>query len=75
MTSRVPTPTSTYVDLVWTGPPYNRIKFLELMHHSAMVHAVTVVGDTFRTLFAAPGSNFEMRITFLMGEHGDLDRL
>jgi radical SAM superfamily enzyme YgiQ (UPF0313 family) len=37
-------PTSTFADLIRTGIPLNRAKFLELMHHPAMKKVTTVVG-------------------------------
>jgi radical SAM superfamily enzyme YgiQ (UPF0313 family) len=37
-------PTSTFADLVRTGMPLNRAKFLELMRHPALKKATTVVG-------------------------------
>jgi radical SAM superfamily enzyme YgiQ (UPF0313 family) len=37
-------PTSTFVDLVRTGPPLNRVNFLRLMRHPAMKEATVVVG-------------------------------
>jgi radical SAM superfamily enzyme YgiQ (UPF0313 family) len=37
-------PTSTFVDFIRSGPPYNRVKFLQLMRHPAMKKVTTVVG-------------------------------
>jgi radical SAM superfamily enzyme YgiQ (UPF0313 family) len=37
-------PTSTFVDMVRTGPPYNRIKFLELMKTLSRMNVKVVVG-------------------------------
>jgi radical SAM superfamily enzyme YgiQ (UPF0313 family) len=37
-------PTSTFVDLVRTGPPLNRVKFLELLRKPVMKHVTVVVG-------------------------------
>jgi radical SAM superfamily enzyme YgiQ (UPF0313 family) len=37
-------PTSTFVELLRKGAPYNRVKFLELMHHPVMKKVTTVVG-------------------------------
>jgi radical SAM superfamily enzyme YgiQ (UPF0313 family) len=37
-------PTSTFADLVRTGMPLNRAKFLDLMRHPAMKKVTTVVG-------------------------------
>jgi radical SAM superfamily enzyme YgiQ (UPF0313 family) len=37
-------PTSTFVELLRIGPPYNRVKFLELMKHPVMRNVTTVVG-------------------------------
>lgn len=37
-------PTSTFADLIRTGIPLNRAKFLELIHHPVMKNAITVVG-------------------------------
>ena len=37
-------PTSTFVDMVRTGPPYNRIKFLELMKTLSGMDVKVVVG-------------------------------
>jgi radical SAM superfamily enzyme YgiQ (UPF0313 family) len=37
-------PTSTFADLIRTGIPLNRAKFLELMRHPAVREATTVVG-------------------------------
>jgi CubicO group peptidase (beta-lactamase class C family) len=48
---------------------------LEVIFRNTKMTAEHLHYDTFRTLFFAPGSNFEMRITFLMDEHGDIDRL
>ncbi len=37
-------PTSTFIDFIRTGPPYNRVKFLQLMQHPLMEQVTTVVG-------------------------------
>lgn len=37
-------PTSTFVDMVRTGPPYNRVKFLELLKNLAKMNINVVVG-------------------------------
>jgi radical SAM superfamily enzyme YgiQ (UPF0313 family) len=37
-------PTSTFVDIARTGPPYNRLKFLELMRNPALKKVTTIVG-------------------------------
>ena len=37
-------PTSTFVDIARTGPPYNRIKFLELMKNPHLADLTTIVG-------------------------------
>ncbi|HWQ19033.1 MAG TPA: radical SAM protein [Methanotrichaceae archaeon] len=37
-------PTSTFVDVIRTGPPYNRVKFLELLRKPVMRKATVVVG-------------------------------
>ncbi|WP_141241787.1 hypothetical protein [Methanosarcina spelaei] len=37
-------PTSTFVDMVRTGPPYNRIKFLELLDTLSKMNVKVVVG-------------------------------
>jgi radical SAM superfamily enzyme YgiQ (UPF0313 family) len=37
-------PTSTFVDMVRTGPPLNRVNFLKLMGHPVMKKVTTVVG-------------------------------
>jgi radical SAM superfamily enzyme YgiQ (UPF0313 family) len=37
-------PTSTFVDFIRSGPPYNRVKFLELVRHPVMKEVTTVVG-------------------------------
>jgi len=37
-------PTSTFVDIARTGPPYNRIKFLELVKNPLLSGLTTIVG-------------------------------
>ncbi|MBP1929517.1 radical SAM superfamily enzyme YgiQ (UPF0313 family) [Methanolinea mesophila] len=37
-------PTSTFADLLRTGPPYNRVMFLELMRNPVLRNVTTVVG-------------------------------
>ncbi len=37
-------PTSTFVDMVRTGPPLNRVNFLKLLRHPVMKKATVVVG-------------------------------
>ncbi len=37
-------PASTFVDIARTGPPYNRIKFLELMKNPLLSSTTTIVG-------------------------------
>lgn len=37
-------PTSEFVDLINTGPPYNRVKFFELMKKKAMKEKIVVAG-------------------------------
>lgn len=37
-------PTSTFAEFVRSGPPYNRMKFFELMHHPLMSRVTTVAG-------------------------------
>lgn len=47
-------PTSTFTDFVRTGPPYNRMKFLELMHHPVMSRVTTVAGGKSAWQVASP---------------------
>ena len=37
-------PTSEFVDMVNTGPPYNRVKFFELMRNPVMRDKIVVIG-------------------------------
>lgn len=37
-------PTSEFVELASTGPPYNRVKFLELLDNPALENVDVVVG-------------------------------
>jgi radical SAM superfamily enzyme YgiQ (UPF0313 family) len=47
-------PTSTFTDFVRSGPPYNRMKFLELMHHPVMSRVTTVAGGKSAWQLASP---------------------
>lgn len=47
-------PTSTFCDFVRSGPPYNRIKFLELVHHPVMQQVTTVAGGKSAWQLASP---------------------
>ena len=47
-------PTSTFADFVRSGPPYNRMKFLELMHHPVMSRVTTVAGGKSAWQLASP---------------------
>ncbi len=48
-------PTSTFVDIARTGPPYNRLKFLELMRNPALKKVTTIVGGKGAWQVSDPG--------------------
>ncbi len=48
-------PTSTFVDIARTGPPYNRVKFLELMQNPALKKVTTIVGGKGAWQVSDPG--------------------
>ncbi len=48
-------PTSTFIDLIRTGPPYNRLKFLELLNNPALRGKKIVVGGKGAWQVAEPG--------------------
>ncbi len=62
-------PTSTFVDLARTGPPYNRVKFLELVRNPALKNVKTVVGGKGAWQVANPGTMDRLGIDYVhLGE-------
>ncbi len=64
-------PTSTFVDIARTGPPYNRIKFLELMKNPLLSDATTIVGGKGAWQVSDPAVMEKLRIDHIhmgMGE-------
>ncbi|HZD43667.1 MAG TPA: radical SAM protein, partial [Methanomicrobiales archaeon] len=65
-------PTSTFVDIARTGPPYNRVKFLELMKNPYLSNLTTIVGGKGAWQVSSPEAMEKLHIDHIHMGMGDV---